>query len=122
MLYDGLLIFAAMMLLTFFVVFTRGGDGRAYDPVVQALWLAVSYSFLVGYWAGFGRTLGMQAWKLRIETPEGGRPGIGPCTLRYLAAILSWLPAGLGFLWVLIDPAGLSWHDRLSGTRIRHRP
>ena len=34
------------------------------------------------------------------------------------AAWLSLLALGLGYLWVWIDPQGLSWHDRLSGTRL----
>ena len=38
------------------------------------------------------------------------------------AAILSWAPLGLGFLWQLWDKDKLAWHDRLSGTRLRHYP
>jgi uncharacterized RDD family membrane protein YckC len=43
-------------------------------------------------------------------------------SLRFFAAILSWLPAGLGFWWQLWDKDKLAWHDRLSGTRLRHYP
>ena len=38
--------------------------------------------------------------------------------VRLGAAILSWLPLGLGFIWVLFDSDRLTWHDRLSGTRL----
>jgi hypothetical protein len=24
----------------------------------------------------------------------------------------------LGYWWIIVDPDGLAWHDRLSGTRI----
>jgi uncharacterized RDD family membrane protein YckC len=42
--------------------------------------------------------------------------------LRFLAAIVSWLPFGLGFWWQLWDRDGLTWHDRLSSTRLVHYP
>ena len=84
--------------------------------------LLITYLFFVGFWSGYGRTLGMQSWRLRIETPAGGRPGFGAASVRFFAAILSWLPAGLGFWWQLWDKDGLTWHDRLSATRLRHYP
>jgi uncharacterized RDD family membrane protein YckC len=36
--------------------------------------------------------------------------------------LLSWLPLGLGFLWMLVDSQGRAWHDRLSGTRVVELP
>jgi len=36
--------------------------------------------------------------------------------------VLSWLPAGLGYLWQLWDPEKLTWHDRISKTRIVYYP
>ena len=38
--------------------------------------------------------------------------------LRLAAATLSWLAAGLGYFWMLIDRDRLTWHDRLSATRV----
>ena len=35
---------------------------------------------------------------------------------RYFAYIVSAIPLGLGFLWVLIDKKNQSWHDKISGT------
>jgi hypothetical protein len=39
-----------------------------------------------------------------------------------LAASLSWAALGLGFLWQLWDPEKLTWHDRLSNTRLIYYP
>jgi hypothetical protein len=64
----------------------------------------------------------MQSWRLRIEDREGNRPGPVRCSVRYLVALLSWLPAGMGFWWQLLDRDGLSWPDRASGTRLRFYP
>ena len=60
----------------------------------------------------------MQAWRLRVEDDDGNVPGLAAATVRFFAAILSWLPLGLGFLWQLWDKDKLTWHDRLSGTRL----
>lgn len=36
--------------------------------------------------------------------------------VRALASLLSLLPVGLGFLWILFDPDKSAWHDRISRT------
>ena len=53
---------------------------------------------------------------------DGARPGVLAASIRFFAAILSWIPLGLGFWWQLRDKDGLTWHDRLSGTRVRYYP
>ena len=123
MLYDGLLIIALMFLLSFVLVAVRGGEPvEAGSISYQLALLLLSWTFFVGYWTRSGRTLGMQSWRLQLETPAGGRPDVGKATLRFFAAIVSWLPLGLGFWWQLWDADGLTWHDRLSGTRLRYYP
>jgi uncharacterized RDD family membrane protein YckC len=37
---------------------------------------------------------------------------------RLAAAVLSWLPAGLGWLWCVFDREHRTWHDVLSHTRV----
>ena len=123
MLYDGLLVLALMFLGTLPFIAARGGEpvepGNAWYRLTM---LAIAWLFFAGFWSRSGRTLGMQSWRLRLETASGGRPGIGASTVRFLSAILSWLPLGLGVWWQLWDREGLSWHDRLSGTRLRYYP
>ena len=121
--YDSLLVLALMFLGTLPFVAVRGGE--PVDPgdiFYQLIMLLIAYFFFTAYWSLHGRTLGMQAWRLQIETLDGGKPGFAAATLRFLAAIISWLPAGLGFWWQLWDKDGLAWHDRISGTRLRHYP
>ena len=64
----------------------------------------------------------MQSWRLQLENIDGGKPNLAACTVRFFAALLSWVPAGLGFWWQLWDKDHLTWHDRLSGTRIVYYP
>lgn len=123
MAYDILLVIALMFLATLpFIAFRRGNPVEAGNLPYQLTMLAVIYLFFVGFWSQYGRTLGMQSWRLRIETQEGRRPSAWRASLRFFAAILSWLPAGFGFWWQLWDRDNLTWHDRLSGTRLRFYP
>jgi uncharacterized RDD family membrane protein YckC len=127
-LYDGLLLVAVLMVTTaLFLPFT---GGRALDPqerpvlewVYRATLLLVTVAFFGVFWTRRGQTLGMASWRLRIEHEDGGALTWGDTVRRLAAAVLSWLPFGLGYLWILIDPQRRAWHDRLSGTRILVMP
>ncbi len=121
--YDSLLVLALMILGTLPFVALRGGE--AVDPgylPYQLMLVAIAYLFFVGFWSGYGRTLGMQSWRLKIELPDGRKPGTSAASLRFFAAIISWLPFGLGFWWSIWDREGLAWHDRMSGTRLVYYP
>jgi len=122
-LYDSLLVFALLFLATLPFIAVRGGE--PVDPgnlPYRLTMLLIAYLFFTLFWARYGRTLGMQSWRLLIETPDGRRPDFRMASIRFFAAILSWLPAGLGFWWQLWDRDGLTWHDRLSGTRLCFYP
>jgi len=121
--YDSLLLFALMFLATLPFIALRGGEPvAAGDHFYQLAIFLVAYVFFAGYWSLTGRTLGMQSWGLRLETMDGKEPGFLTASLRFFAALLSWLPAGLGFWWQLWDKDDLCWHDRLSSTRLRFYP
>ncbi len=122
-LYDSLLVFALMFLATLPFIAVRGGEPViAGDPYYQLTMLGVAYLFFAWFWSRPGKTLGMQSWGLRLETIDGQKPGIAKSSLRFFAAVISWLPAGLGFWWQLWDKDNLCWHDRLSGTRLEYYP
>ena len=123
-LYDALLVFALLMLATVPFVALNEGEvlGPERKPPFQATLALVIFVFYTGFWSLWGRTLGMQTWGLRLETADGTAPGFGQASLRFFAAMLSWLPFGLGFLWQLWDKDRLTWHDRISGTRLVHYP
>jgi len=122
-LYDSLLVTAVLFLATIPFIVVRGGEAVAPETrSYQLAMFAVAYLFFVGFWARSGSTLGMLAWGLRVEAEDGAPPGIGKASVRFFAAIVSWLALGIGFLWQLWDKDKLTWHDRLSGTRLRHYP
>jgi len=124
MLYDGLLLLALLMVATgLFLPFT-GGEAISPrdDPALELLYRAVLVLLTVGFfgifWTRRGQTLGMASWRVRVEREDGALLNWGDTLRRLAAALLSWLPLGLGFLWVLVDPERRAWHDRLSRTRV----
>ncbi len=124
MFYDSLLLLALLMVTTGLFMLLTGGeaiDPRTH-PGLQLIYRLVLVALVVGFfgvsWTRSGQTLGMATWRLRVER-EDGRSLTWGDTLRRLGwALVSLLPAGLGFAWVLVDPERRAWHDRLSRTRV----
>lgn len=123
-LYDAMLLLAVLMIATAAFLPLTGGEALEPEahPALEFFYRAVLVLLIVGYfgifWTRRGQTLGMASWRLRIERDDGAALGWRDTTLRLAAAVLSWLPCGLGYLWIAIDPQRRAWHDRLSGTRI----
>lgn len=117
--YDGLLLLA--LWLAAGGVWVAAHGGRAVAPgdwPFRGYLLAVAFAFFGGFWVLAGRTLGMQAWRMRVVDERGGAIGWGQALARFAAAALSWALLGVGFLCALLDPERRTLHDRLSGTRL----
>lgn len=124
MLYDSLLVFAVLFMGTVPFVAIHGGEyvDQSSDLVYELTMLLLIYAFFVYFWSRDGQTLGIRAWRMRLETFDGKVPSFGTASLRFVLAVVSLLPAALGFFWQLWDRDNLAWHDRWSGTRLRHYP
>lgn len=119
MFYDIILLLALMAVATTIITLPlgmpEGGDLIIYQFFIFEI---IPLLFFTGFWTHGGQTLGMRAWRLKVVTEDGSDIGWNDALKRHLAALLSCLTFGLGFLWILIDPQGLAWHDRLSKTRL----
>lgn len=124
MLYDTLLVSALLFLTTLPFIAANGGEPieASANTAYQIALLVVIFSFFVGFWSLSGRTLGMQSWGLQLESPTGHKPSTAAATLRFFASLLSLAALCLGFLWQLWDRDKMSWHDRISNTRLMHYP
>ncbi|MEM0953196.1 MAG: RDD family protein [Pseudomonadota bacterium] len=132
MVYDGFLVIPLIMgvvaLATAVGVAVTGdpgdGDYSATLPpfLVQSLALSCVVGFYCYFWRLRGQTLGMQAWRLQLVGDSGDKVSLRQSLTRCAAAFLSFAPAGLGYVWCLIDSERLCWHDRLSGTHLRLVP
>ncbi|WP_163558302.1 RDD family protein [Halomonas sp. NO4] len=127
MLYDGFLVAAIWLLVAvahlalFRFVIGIGaeavGTGLAQRLTLQALLLASAFAFFAFCWKRAGMTLGMQVWRLRVQTRDGRPISLAQSLIRFAVAWLSLAAFGLGYLWVLFDAERRSWPDIASGTR-----
>jgi uncharacterized RDD family membrane protein YckC len=130
--YDAFLLFGLLVVpLLILTAATQGGassaatesvthelPGIAPKAVLQMYWLVVVVGFYCYFWRKNGQTLGMQAWRLRLDSNAGGRPSWRQCGLRLLAGAPALLLGGLGYWWAWLDPQHRTWHDRASDTRV----
>lgn len=151
-LYDALLLIALLIIATF--PFIPLLDGRVIVPeevgvfaYVYWLWeLVLVVAFFGFFWTKRGQTIGMLAWRLRVERADGGGlrwsdvlrrlggaaalfvPALAGYqlvwgewsneTARLVATLASLTPVVASWLWIYIDRDRRTWHDRWSGTRV----
>lgn len=124
MIYDGLILVAIWLGVA--LVGTLINQGGVISPfgraAMQSASFCCSFLFFGYFWTKNGQTLGMQAWRLRVQTFDGQRISWTQALIRFLCAIVSWIPAGLGFLWMLFGDERLTWHDRWSETSVVSLP
>lgn len=125
MLYDALLIIALLLTATALILPFTGGkavtEGLAYH-IYQLYLLSIIVFFYSWCWTRSGQTLGMQAWHIRVQTEEGYLLSWPQALMRLAYAVLSWLPLGLGFIWILFNKDRKAWHDILSQTVVMRVP
>jgi uncharacterized RDD family membrane protein YckC len=119
LIYDSVLLAGPIAVYAALVVMLRSGTAVAPNTLWFSTGLAaIPALFFCWFWTHGGQTLGMVAWRVRIEASDGAPLSWGRALLRYCAALISMLPAGLGFVWALWDTERATWHDRISGTRM----
>ncbi len=124
MLYDLLVVAALLFILTaLFLAFTGGeaitlDRSAAVERIYQAVLLLGVVLFFCAFWTWRGQTVGMLAWRLRVERSDGASLTWRDALVRLAGAWLSFAALGLGYFWIWIDRDRLAWHDRLSGTRV----
>jgi len=126
MLYDAVLVFAIWMVVGFLVLRSFGveqartveGNIVVLNPLYQfatfAAMLASAFFFFGWFWTRSGQTLGMQAWKIKVQNADGSAINWQQVTMRYLAGPLSLAPLALGYLWMLFDGERRTWTDLVS--------
>ncbi|PKG48817.1 RDD family protein [Halomonas sp. MES3-P3E] len=127
MLYDGFLVLAIWIAVTVahlaFFRFVLGQQPEEIGTTAFDIWsLRVMLLFFVSLffvfsWSRGGMTLGMQAWRLRVQTLDGHSLNWKQGLIRCAAAWLSLLALGLGYFWVLFDAERRSWPDIASKTQ-----
>jgi len=123
MVYDGVLVFALLLVATFpFVALTGGVITPETRIVLQIYVLFICAIYFVWFWLHGGQTLPMKTWKIRLQTSTGRPAELGQGILRFFIALLGITCAGFGLLWALWDRDRQFLHDRITGTRLVQLP
>jgi uncharacterized RDD family membrane protein YckC len=101
-----------------FLALTHDASSRWMRPLFQ-LWLLSVLGVYFGYcWTRTGQTLAMKTWRIGVQRLDGKLLSPRHAALRFVIACWTVAPAGLGFLWALVDRDRQFLQDRLAGTRI----
>jgi len=115
--YDTLLI-VALVMVTLFLLTGLNRYEAVHGPWVNAILFLEIYAFFAFFWVRRGQTLGMLAWRMRVQNPGGVPITLTQATLRFIGALLSFLTLGLGYLWLLVDRQRRAWPDLLSASEV----
>lgn len=85
-----------------------------YIWALSAFFAAPVYFIL--FYSSTGQTVGMYVLGIRVVRLDGKHMTLLGSIGRWFGLILSMLPLGLGFLWVLFDDRRQGWHDKLAHT------
>ncbi|MDE3094373.1 MAG: RDD family protein [Chloroflexota bacterium] len=80
--------------------------------------IIVGVSYFVGFWMTQGATPGKMLLGLKVVRQDGAPVDGSTALLRYVGYIVSSIPIGLGFLWIIWDPRHEGWHDKIAKTRV----
>jgi uncharacterized RDD family membrane protein YckC len=72
----------------------------------------------IAFWAWKGTTLGGIIVGLRVVRTQGAGVRPADALVRGLSAVFSIAALGIGCLWMLQDPNGQMWHDKIAGTLV----
>ena len=137
LLYDGFLVVAVWFVIVFIlqrIVGTQSNtlvDGvvqtdTLLDALVFTIMLASGSGFYIWFWTKSGQTLGMLAWRIKLESLDGGLINFKQGVIRYIAAWPSFFLL-VGYLSIYLDSNGDAAHDKVSRSKVvvlpkSHRP
>lgn len=122
MFYDTLLLLSVLLVATALALMLTRGTLSYHNPFFRTFLFLTCFSFYAWFWLHGGQTLGMRAWRLRVQRPDGRPITLWQALLRFLVAIPSLALAGLGFFWMLVDRDKMTWYDRFSESVIVQLP
>ncbi|HEY0960823.1 MAG TPA: RDD family protein [Pseudomonadales bacterium] len=130
MLYDSFLVFAIWIVVGFAVLYALGvnnaretsGELAQLTPlqnnVLFAAMFISAYLFFGFFWTHSGQTLGMQAWRIRVQNADGSAISWGQSLQRFCTAPFALLALGIGYLWMLFDRQRRTVPDIVSRSQV----
>ena len=122
MFYDALLLLSVLLFATVLAMLLTRGTLHHHNPFFRSYLFMIWFAFFAWFWTHGGQTLGMRAWKLRVQRLDGRPITLWQALLRFLLAIPSLVLGGLGFLWLLVDRDRMTLYDRFSESIVVRLP
>lgn len=126
MLYDFMIIVAVWMLLGFArLPFLPEGVDAMNDhagPGFQSALFLVTFGFFTFFWRRTGQTIGMLAWRIRIQNSDGSPISLTQSLMRFLSGAFSLICLGLGHFWMLFSASKKTWPDSFSESEVVYVP
>ena len=119
--YDSLIVIALSFAVTGMWMLVMQTE-QAIGPAFQSTLFISIFLFFGFFWTRSGQTIGMIAWRIRIQSKEGYSISWTQALVRFFSAIFSMLIFGLGYVWMLINDEKLTLHDKLSNTEVVFLP
>ena len=112
-----------MLLIIKMIAFgTEGLEDIQPNAFIQWLsffgWIASLMGYYYICWRKQGQTLGMKAWRLRLQQLDGSLVTPKQSLKRSPLALLSLVTLGLGYFYCLIPPKKSCAHDILTQTTV----
>lgn len=99
---------------------TGGGDGLSIWAIFSfgVLGFLIGGSLFAGFWALVGQTPGMRLLSIHLDAEGTKEIGLRRAVKRLFAVPVALLPAGMGFLAILLSSERRGWHDRIADTTV----
>lgn len=86
---------------------------KLYQAIYQGWILLCVALFYISFWSYGGQTLGMRAWRLKIQHPNGQNLSMLTASARFV-----WSLLGIGNLWLLINRDKLALQDMMTRSEV----
>ncbi len=113
-LYDCLLLIALFFIITAIAIAFNDGQAIQNPAYYLALYM-VGFIFFDWFWRHGGQTLGMSAWRIKVEGTQHQSISFNQSLIRYLSGTVLFV---FTLLYMFFNKDGTALHDRLSKTRI----
>ncbi len=88
------------------------------QPTRDSTFFLLLLVYHIGFWTWKGTTVGGIICQLRVVRVDGAPLTFADALVRGLSSIFSLAVFGLGCFWILKDPDGQAWHDKIAGTYV----
>jgi len=116
--YDLFIVFSLILFLDVIAVIVFIGKEDTSGILFYLVTLPAIYYYYVFSWVIRGQTVGMMAWKFKIQTTDNKKLSYTIASKRLVFSWFSFAFFGLGYFYQFIDKENDALHDKISKTKL----